>query len=32
MYGLADQDKLKVLRKQIGHAPLPTIGAKLKRR
>ncbi|KYO23860.1 saccharopine dehydrogenase-like oxidoreductase [Alligator mississippiensis] len=32
VYGLADQDKLKVLRKQIGHAPLPTIGAKLKRR
>uniref|UniRef100_A0A8D2J1F7 Saccharopine dehydrogenase-like oxidoreductase n=1 Tax=Varanus komodoensis TaxID=61221 RepID=A0A8D2J1F7_VARKO len=32
IYGLADQDNLKKLRRQIGHKPLPVIGAKLKRR
>uniref|UniRef100_A0A8D0BT98 Saccharopine dehydrogenase-like oxidoreductase n=1 Tax=Salvator merianae TaxID=96440 RepID=A0A8D0BT98_SALMN len=32
VYGLADQDNLKKLRRQIGQKPLPVIGAKLKRR
>lgn len=32
VYGLADQDNLKKIRRQIGHKPLPVIGAKLKRR
>lgn len=32
VYGLADHDNLKKLRKQIGSKPLPVIGAKLKRR
>ncbi|XP_073194417.1 saccharopine dehydrogenase-like oxidoreductase isoform X2 [Lepidochelys kempii] len=32
IHGLADQDNLRKLRKQIGHKPLPIIGAKLKRR
>ncbi|XP_074920314.1 saccharopine dehydrogenase-like oxidoreductase [Chelonoidis abingdonii] len=32
IHGLADQDNLRKLRKQIGHKPLPIIGAKQKRR
>ncbi|KAL8185789.1 UNVERIFIED_CONTAM: hypothetical protein K2H54_058070, partial [Gekko kuhli] len=32
VYGLADQDNLRKIRRQIGHKPLPVIGAKLKRR
>ncbi|NXN99935.1 SCPDL oxidoreductase, partial [Rhinopomastus cyanomelas] len=32
VYGLADQDNLRKLRKKIGHAPVPVVGAKLKRR
>ncbi|XP_062485457.1 saccharopine dehydrogenase-like oxidoreductase [Pezoporus occidentalis] len=32
VYGLADQDNLKKLRKKIGYAPVPVVGAKLKRR
>ncbi|KAJ6664701.1 hypothetical protein lerEdw1_006274 [Lerista edwardsae] len=32
VYGLADQDKLRAIRRQIGHKPLPVIGAKLKKR
>uniref|UniRef100_A0A8C8R783 Saccharopine dehydrogenase-like oxidoreductase n=1 Tax=Pelusios castaneus TaxID=367368 RepID=A0A8C8R783_9SAUR len=32
IHGLADQDNLKNLRKQIGYKPLPIVGAKLKRR
>ncbi|XP_048340712.1 saccharopine dehydrogenase-like oxidoreductase [Sphaerodactylus townsendi] len=32
VYGLADQDNLKKIRKQIGHKPVPVTGAKLKRR
>ncbi|XP_053158517.1 saccharopine dehydrogenase-like oxidoreductase [Hemicordylus capensis] len=32
VYGLADQEKLKQVRRQIGHKPLPVIGAKLRRR
>ncbi|XP_067411331.1 saccharopine dehydrogenase-like oxidoreductase [Emydura macquarii macquarii] len=32
IHGLADQDNLRKLRKQIGHKPLPIVGAKLKRR
>ncbi|NXP05440.1 SCPDL oxidoreductase, partial [Thinocorus orbignyianus] len=32
VYGLADQDNLRKLRKQIGYAPVPVVGAKLKRR
>ncbi|XP_009581959.1 PREDICTED: saccharopine dehydrogenase-like oxidoreductase, partial [Fulmarus glacialis] len=32
VYGLADQDKLRKLRKSIGYAPVPVVGAKLKRR
>uniref|UniRef100_A0A8V0XZS5 Saccharopine dehydrogenase-like oxidoreductase n=1 Tax=Gallus gallus TaxID=9031 RepID=A0A8V0XZS5_CHICK len=32
VYGLADQDNLKALRKKIGYSPVPVVGAKLKRR
>ncbi|NXS01285.1 SCPDL oxidoreductase, partial [Oxylabes madagascariensis] len=32
VYGLADEDSLKKLRKQIGYAPVPVVGAKLKKR
>ncbi|NXC77285.1 SCPDL oxidoreductase, partial [Anhinga anhinga] len=32
VYGLADQDNLRKLRKKIGYTPLPVVGAKLKRR
>lgn len=32
VYGLADEDNLKKLRKKIGYAPLPVVGAKLKKR
>ncbi|NXH70996.1 SCPDL oxidoreductase, partial [Hydrobates tethys] len=32
VYGLADQDNLRKLRKKIGYAPVPVVGAKLKRR
>ncbi|XP_009959886.1 PREDICTED: saccharopine dehydrogenase-like oxidoreductase, partial [Leptosomus discolor] len=32
VYGLADQDNLKKIRKKIGYAPVPVVGAKLKRR
>ncbi|XP_038249902.1 saccharopine dehydrogenase-like oxidoreductase [Dermochelys coriacea] len=32
IHGLADQDNLRKLRKQIGYRPLPIIGAKQKRR
>ncbi|XP_061480632.1 saccharopine dehydrogenase-like oxidoreductase [Rhineura floridana] len=32
VHGLADQDNLKKIRRQIGHKPLPVIGAKLRRR
>ncbi|KAM6207402.1 saccharopine dehydrogenase-like oxidoreductase [Sarcoramphus papa] len=32
VYGLADQDNLRKLRKRIGCAPVPVVGAKLKRR
>ncbi|KFP00977.1 SCPDL oxidoreductase, partial [Oreotrochilus melanogaster] len=32
VYGLADQDNLRKLRKSIGYAPVPVIGAKLKKR
>ncbi|KAL7987516.1 hypothetical protein Chor_006435 [Crotalus horridus] len=32
VYVLADKDKLKTIRKQIGHKPLPVFGKKLKRR
>nr|XP_020643666.1 saccharopine dehydrogenase-like oxidoreductase [Pogona vitticeps] len=32
IYGLADQDNLKKIRRQIGHKPLPVTGAKLKKR
>ncbi|XP_064365494.1 saccharopine dehydrogenase-like oxidoreductase [Dromaius novaehollandiae] len=32
VHGLADQDNLKKLRKQIGYTPVPVVGAKLTRR
>ncbi|XP_068011940.1 saccharopine dehydrogenase-like oxidoreductase [Melanerpes formicivorus] len=32
VYGVADQDNLRNLRKKIGYAPVPVVGAKLKRR
>ncbi|NXC24926.1 SCPDL oxidoreductase, partial [Campylorhamphus procurvoides] len=32
IYGLADEDNLRKLRKKIGYAPVPVVGAKLKRR
>nr|XP_056709701.1 saccharopine dehydrogenase-like oxidoreductase [Euleptes europaea] len=32
IYGLADQDNLKKIRRQIGYKPLPVVGTKLKRR
>uniref|UniRef100_A0A663N533 Saccharopine dehydrogenase-like oxidoreductase n=1 Tax=Athene cunicularia TaxID=194338 RepID=A0A663N533_ATHCN len=32
VYGLADQDNLRKLRKKIGYAPVPVVGAKLKKR
>ncbi|XP_048830509.1 saccharopine dehydrogenase a, tandem duplicate 1 [Brienomyrus brachyistius] len=32
IYGVADSDKLRRLRKKFGHAPLPVVGPKLKRR
>ncbi|NWX16668.1 SCPDL oxidoreductase, partial [Aegotheles bennettii] len=32
VYGLADQENLKKLRKKIGYAPVPIVGAKLRRR
>ncbi|XP_077200408.1 saccharopine dehydrogenase-like oxidoreductase [Paroedura picta] len=32
VYGFADQENLKKIRRQIGHKSLPVIGAKLKRR
>ncbi|NWT30454.1 SCPDL oxidoreductase, partial [Cardinalis cardinalis] len=32
VYGLADEASLKKLRKQIGYAPVPVVGAKLKKR
>ncbi|XP_048792550.1 saccharopine dehydrogenase-like oxidoreductase [Lagopus muta] len=32
VYGLADQNNLKALRKKIGYSPVPVVGAKLKRR
>ncbi|XP_010561238.1 PREDICTED: saccharopine dehydrogenase-like oxidoreductase [Haliaeetus leucocephalus] len=32
VYGLADQDNLRKLRKKIGYAPVPVVGAKLKSR
>ncbi|KAK9959615.1 hypothetical protein ABG768_009728 [Culter alburnus] len=32
IYGLADSQKLRSLRKKFGHTPLPVVGAKLKRR
>ncbi|XP_010137930.1 PREDICTED: saccharopine dehydrogenase-like oxidoreductase [Buceros rhinoceros silvestris] len=32
VYGLAEQDNLRKLRKEIGYSPVPVVGAKLKRR
>ncbi|NXS06754.1 SCPDL oxidoreductase, partial [Neodrepanis coruscans] len=32
VYGLADEDNLRKLRKKIGYAPVPVVGAKLKKR
>lgn len=32
VYGLADQDNLRKLRKKIGYASVPVVGAKLRRR
>uniref|UniRef100_A0A8C2CHS1 Saccharopine dehydrogenase-like oxidoreductase n=1 Tax=Cyprinus carpio TaxID=7962 RepID=A0A8C2CHS1_CYPCA len=32
IYGLADSDKLRSLRKKFGHKPLPVVGPKIKRR
>uniref|UniRef100_A0A8C1WF38 Saccharopine dehydrogenase-like oxidoreductase n=1 Tax=Cyprinus carpio TaxID=7962 RepID=A0A8C1WF38_CYPCA len=32
IYGLADSDKLRSLRKKFGHKPLPLVGPKIKRR
>ncbi|KAL7872725.1 hypothetical protein AOLI_G00117960 [Acnodon oligacanthus] len=32
VYGLADSDKLRSLRKKFGHKPLPVVGARIKRR
>ncbi|MCJ8737255.1 hypothetical protein PDJAM_G00022030 [Pangasius djambal] len=32
VYGMADSDKLKSLRKKFNHKPLPVVGAKIKRR
>ncbi|NXP83305.1 SCPDL oxidoreductase, partial [Ramphastos sulfuratus] len=32
VYGLADQDNLRKLRKQIGYSPVPIVGAKLRKR
>lgn len=32
VYGMADSDKLKSLRKKFNHKPLPVVGSKLKRR
>ncbi|KAM6085674.1 saccharopine dehydrogenase-like oxidoreductase isoform 2-T2 [Theristicus caerulescens] len=32
VYGFMDQDNLRKLRKKIGYAPVPAVGAKLKRR
>ncbi|XP_036405652.1 saccharopine dehydrogenase-like oxidoreductase [Megalops cyprinoides] len=32
IYGFADSDKLRSLRKKFGHKPLPIVGAKIKRR
>nr|XP_060609922.1 saccharopine dehydrogenase-like oxidoreductase [Anolis sagrei ordinatus] len=32
VYGLADQENLKKVRRQIGHKSIPVIGAKLQRR
>uniref|UniRef100_A0A8C2HLB6 Saccharopine dehydrogenase-like oxidoreductase n=1 Tax=Cyprinus carpio TaxID=7962 RepID=A0A8C2HLB6_CYPCA len=32
IYGLADSDKLRSLRKKFGHKPLPVVGTKIKRR
>uniref|UniRef100_A0A673IR43 Saccharopine dehydrogenase-like oxidoreductase n=1 Tax=Sinocyclocheilus rhinocerous TaxID=307959 RepID=A0A673IR43_9TELE len=32
IYGLADGNKLRSLRKKFGHKPLPVVGAKIKRR
>ncbi|NXD88854.1 SCPDL oxidoreductase, partial [Halcyon senegalensis] len=32
VYGLADEDNLRKLRKKIGYAPVPVVGTKLKRR
>ncbi|NWQ70333.1 SCPDL oxidoreductase, partial [Neopipo cinnamomea] len=32
VYGLSDEDSLRQLRKKIGYAPVPVVGAKLKKR
>ncbi|KAG7328060.1 hypothetical protein KOW79_008004 [Hemibagrus wyckioides] len=32
VYGVADSDKLRSLRKKFNHKPLPVVGAKIKRR
>ncbi|XP_064014757.1 saccharopine dehydrogenase-like oxidoreductase [Pogoniulus pusillus] len=32
VYGLADQDNLRKLRKKIGYTPVPVVGTKLRRR
>ncbi|KAJ8410289.1 hypothetical protein AAFF_G00202700 [Aldrovandia affinis] len=32
IYGLADSDKLRAMRKKFGYKPLPVVGAKMKRR
>uniref|UniRef100_A0A673MFW7 Saccharopine dehydrogenase-like oxidoreductase n=1 Tax=Sinocyclocheilus rhinocerous TaxID=307959 RepID=A0A673MFW7_9TELE len=32
IYGLADSNKLRSLRKKFGHKPLPVVGPKIKRR
>lgn len=32
VYGFADSDKLRSLRRKFNHKPLPTVGSRLKRR
>ncbi|KAJ7988972.1 hypothetical protein DPEC_G00314730 [Dallia pectoralis] len=32
IYGFADSDKLRNIRKKFGHKPLPVVGSKIKRR
>ncbi|KAL0969322.1 hypothetical protein UPYG_G00225560 [Umbra pygmaea] len=32
IYGFAESDKLRTLRKKFGHKPLPVLGSKIKRR